>query len=225
MDRPGIFVAGIGIYIGVGSYDYEVELLEDQSSVSGTDDHAHNQRWNTLHITRGSYSPEEVPPDIVEIKFDKAVMIKENLKYAVRLRNHGNRTQNGDGGLNSVKGSDNTTFTFSTCSLSFNGTTLTRGQIPVVLYYTDPIEYVRASSSKFEQQARKCALDMTSSIIQTSCLLLVTAREKVEEVASTDILNKAHIVRTLLPMVFTHISSLATSDPRVSCELTCDELR
>lgn len=57
------------------------------------------------------------------------------MKYAIRLRNHGGRTNNGDGGLNCVKGSDNTTFAFSTCSLSFNGTTLTRGQIPVILYY------------------------------------------------------------------------------------------
>lgn len=53
----------------------------------------------------------------------------------MRLRNHGGRTNNGDGGLSTVKGSDNTTFTFSACSLSFNGTTLTRGQLPVVLYY------------------------------------------------------------------------------------------
>lgn len=60
---------------------------------------------------------------------------QENMKYAIRLRNHGGRTNNGDGGLSSVKGSDGTVFTFSTCSLSFNGTTLTRGQIPSILYY------------------------------------------------------------------------------------------
>lgn len=88
-----------------------------------------------MEVTRGSFGPEDYAPDIIEIKFDRAIPIKENVKYAVRLRNHGGRTNNGDGGLSSVKGSDNTVFTFSTCSLSFNGTTLTRGQIPILLYY------------------------------------------------------------------------------------------
>lgn len=60
---------------------------------------------------------------------------QENVKYAIRLRNHGGRTSNGDGGLSSVKGPDGAVFTFSTCSLSFNGTTQTRGQIPYLLYY------------------------------------------------------------------------------------------
>lgn len=63
------------------------------------------------------------------------ICLKENIKYALRLRNHGGRTSNGDGGLNSVKGPDGTTFSFSTCSLSFNGTNHTRGQLPQLLYY------------------------------------------------------------------------------------------
>lgn len=57
------------------------------------------------------------------------------MKYAVRLRNYGSRTANGDGGMTTVQCSDGVTFTFSTCSLSSNGTNQTRGQIPQVLYY------------------------------------------------------------------------------------------
>lgn len=49
------------------------------------------------------------------------MLIKENVKYAIRLRNRGGRTSNGDGGLSVVKGADGTTFTFTACSLSFNG--------------------------------------------------------------------------------------------------------
>lgn len=49
------------------------------------------------------------------------MLIKENIKYAIRLRNRGGRTSNGDGGLSIVKGADGTTFTFTACSLSFNG--------------------------------------------------------------------------------------------------------
>ena len=60
---------------------------------------------------------------------------QEGIKYAVRLRNRGPRTLNGDGGVAKVKGPDGTTFTFSACSLSSNGTNHNRGQIPQVLYY------------------------------------------------------------------------------------------
>ncbi|XP_056648043.1 E3 ubiquitin-protein ligase MYCBP2 isoform X1 [Diorhabda sublineata] len=214
VDRPGISILGVGVYGGIGHYEYELELLEDTTSLNTVDSHAHSHRWNSLEITRGSFGPEDFPPDIIEIKFDRAIAIKENIKYAVRLRNHGGRTNNGDGGLNSVKGSDNTIFTFSTCSLSFNGTTLTRGQIPIILYYSNPLESGRAATTKLEQQARVAALSMTSAIIQKASNLLVTAREKVEEVPSADILSKSCIVTTLLPLVLAHISPLVTSDSK-----------
>ena len=53
-------------------------------------------------------------------------IVKENVKYAVRLRNYGSRTANGDGGMTTVQCPDGVTFTFSTCSLSSNGTNQTR---------------------------------------------------------------------------------------------------
>lgn len=63
------------------------------------------------------------------------LLFKENVKYAIRLRNYGSRTANGDGGMTTVQCPDGVTFTFSTCSLSSNGTNQTRGQIPQILYY------------------------------------------------------------------------------------------
>lgn len=84
-------------------------------------DPSHTQRWSSLDFTRGSFGPDDCINDIVELKFDKPVLIKENVKYAIRLRNRGGRTSNGDGGLSVVKGADGTTFTFTACSLSFNG--------------------------------------------------------------------------------------------------------
>ena len=65
-----------------------------------------------------------------------SVCCQENVKYAIRLRNRGQRTRNGDGGLSRVKCSDGTVFTFSACSLSSNGTNQSRGQIPTICYYT-----------------------------------------------------------------------------------------
>lgn len=31
VDRPGISLAGVGVYGGIGHYEYELELLEDVS--------------------------------------------------------------------------------------------------------------------------------------------------------------------------------------------------
>ena len=60
---------------------------------------------------------------------------QENVKYAVRMRNRGQRTRNGDAGLTRVSCADGTTFTFTACSLSSNGTNHARGQIPTIAYY------------------------------------------------------------------------------------------
>ncbi|KAF2894693.1 hypothetical protein ILUMI_11479 [Ignelater luminosus] len=55
---------------------------------------------------------------------------------------------------------------------------------------------------------------MTSSIVHSCCSLLSMAREKVDEVSTTEILSNACVVTTLLPLIMAHISPLATSDPR-----------
>ncbi|KAK1123903.1 hypothetical protein K0M31_006933 [Melipona bicolor] len=219
VDRSGIAIAGVGIYGGVGMYDYELELLDDQNNTGN--DPSHTQRWSSLDFTRGSFGPDDCVNDIVELKFDKPVPIKENVKYAIRLRNRGGRTSNGDGGLSVVKGPDGTTFTFTACSLSFNGTTQTRGQIPHILYYSNPQDSDGQHTSKAmaEVQAKKCALAMTTTIIQRSNEIFALAREKAEEVVITAILGNAPFVTTLLPLVMAHISSLATSDPRSGVQL------
>lgn len=176
------------------------------------------------------------------------MLIKENVKYAIRLRNRGGRTSNGDGGLSVIKGADGTTFTFTACSLSFNGmfnlytftfeksivqyyaicsvltcyviagTTQTRGQLPHILYYSNPQDSDGQHTNKAmaEVQARKCTLAMTATIIQRSNEIFSLARERAEEVIANEVLGNATFVTTLLPLVMAHISPLATSDPRVS---------
>lgn len=56
-----------------------------QTTLGGPDNHAHNQRWNSLEVTRGSFGPEDFTPDIVEVKFDRPVPVKVN-----SLRNNKN---------------------------------------------------------------------------------------------------------------------------------------
>lgn len=83
------------------------------------------------------------------------------------------------------------------------------------IFHSNPTEGSRSSNSKLEQQARNCALNMVTSIIQKTCGMLAIAREKADEVPSADILGNACVTTILLPLVMAHISPLATSDPRV----------
>jgi E3 ubiquitin-protein ligase MYCBP2 len=62
------------------------------------------------------------------------VLYQERTRYVLRLRHHGGYSHSGEAGVSSVKGPDGATFSFFTVSVSFNGTSLARGQIPHVLY-------------------------------------------------------------------------------------------
>ncbi|RZF32322.1 hypothetical protein LSTR_LSTR001786 [Laodelphax striatellus] len=232
VDRPGVAIAGAAVYGGAGSYDYELELLDDANTPNNPgNDPSHAQRWNSLQLTRGVFGIEDcLSDDIVELKFDYPVFIKENVKYAIRLRNHGGRTSNGDGGLSSVRGPDGVTFSFSTCSLSFNGTTQTRGQIPYLLYYSNPSESDSGGGGSgggggcrnkavLEVGARKMALQMAAAVTGRCARLLELARQRAAAVDDQQpdvsrLLATATLVTTLLPLTLAHISSLATSDPK-----------
>ena len=65
-------------------------------------------------------------------------------------------------------GPDGTTFSFTSCSLSFNGTNPTRGQLPQILYFSSPQEsdVQDATKSLAETYARRTALSMTSAIVK-----------------------------------------------------------
>lgn len=212
VDKPGLSIAGIGIYAGSGHFEYEFEILEEHIAIN-EENQTRSQRWMCLDITRGIFCPEDVNRDIVEVRFDKPIPVKARMPYVIRLRIFGGKTKNGDAGVECVKGSDDTMFFFSTSSLSFNGTTSTRGQIPLILYYCNSSDSTKASCSISDNNStKKLGLSMATAIIQKSCSLLALAREKADEMPVIDILNNACIIKTLLPMVLAHMSPLAT-DP------------
>ena len=70
-------------------------------------------------------------------------------------------------------GPDGTTFSFTSCSLSFNGTNPTRGQLPQILYFSSPQEsdVQDATKSLAETYARRTALSMTSAIVKGNIFL------------------------------------------------------
>ncbi len=215
----------------MGTYDFELELLDDQSNAGMSDrdrlqQQQQSQRWNSLEIAHGSYTSEDCVGDIAELKFEKAVALRPHVKYALRLRNHGGRTSNGDGGVSSVRGPDGTTFTFSSCSLSFNGTNPTRGQLPQLLYFSSPSSQQQggasdssATKSLAEIYARRTALNMTATIVKTATNLLVAARDFVDDEKGLEVLNCAPIVTKLLPHVFASVANLTRSDPHSAVQI------
>ncbi len=110
VDKAGVVVVGFSVYGGGGIHEYELEVLVDDSDHTGDSTHSH--RWTSLELVKGTYTTDDSPSDIAEIRLDKVVPLKENVKYAVRLRNYGSRTANGDGGMTTVQCPDGVTFTF-----------------------------------------------------------------------------------------------------------------
>ncbi|CAI9731993.1 E3 ubiquitin-protein ligase MYCBP2-like [Octopus vulgaris] len=224
VDRPGILIAGVYVYGGSvvgGQYEYELELLDDQSEGHSDPSQSHTSRWNSIEIVKGSYGPDDCVNDIAEIKFDRPVPIKEGVKYAVLLRNHGPRTLNGDGGLSRVKCPDGTTFTFTSCSLSSNGTNHMRGQLPQIVYYSasqDGEFQQHQSKVLAEMQARKDAIGITNAICRSAIDILHRARGISSEEAK-EILGESPMFSSLLPLVLAYIGPVATQDPRGAVQI------
>ena len=231
VDRAGIFVTGVTLYGGVGNeWHYELEVLEYQGCQpfdSGTSSSGH--QWFTIELTRGTYSLDESKStDVSEIRFDRPVPIKANNKYAIRLKNHGARTNNGDGGMVHVRGPDGTTFTFSDCLLSFNGTNHKRGQIPQILYYSTPIgnEGMGSDGRTMDQiPSRRKFLKLyipTRNVLSIGEAVFNLSHELLSQAidnrrSSSEILNfisKSQLICQLMPSVLSHLIPLASKDPK-----------
>jgi E3 ubiquitin-protein ligase MYCBP2 len=86
VDRPGISIAGVTVYGGIGNeWHYELELLDyigatDERSAS-RDGQSHP--WRTIEIVKGSYSFEDKSVDVCELKFERAIPISHNAKLII----------------------------------------------------------------------------------------------------------------------------------------------
>uniref|UniRef100_A0A1B0GP35 PHR domain-containing protein n=1 Tax=Phlebotomus papatasi TaxID=29031 RepID=A0A1B0GP35_PHLPP len=173
VDKAGIAIAGAVIYSGTGSYEYQLELLHDTMDSKLQ----FQNRWETLESTSGTYDQDVVQNDMVELKFDRPIQIKEHGRYAIRLCSQGSRTCSGDAGVTSLRGPCGATFTFYPCDLSFNGTTPIRGQIPCLLYYSSPLRNENHTGKIInEMHARDTVLQIASDITKKCAELLILAR-------------------------------------------------
>lgn len=134
-------------------------------------------KWETVETSYGTFDQENVHRNMVQLKFERPVPLRDNVCYAIRFCSQGARTSSGDHGYPSVRGPCGTIFRFYPCDLSFNGTTPARGQIPCLLYYSVPLSY-QSSKMKNNKEifARDIALEFASDIIHRSRELLIMAR-------------------------------------------------
>ncbi|KAG9492129.1 hypothetical protein GDO78_000574 [Eleutherodactylus coqui] len=220
VDKLGVVVVGFCVYGGGGIHEYELEVLVDDSDHSG--DAGHSHRWTSLELVKGTYTTDESPSDIAEIRLDKAVPLKENMKYAVRLRNYGSRTANGDGGMTTVQCPDGVTFTFSSCSLSSNGTNQTRGQIPQVLYYRSEYDGDLQSQllSKANEEDKNCsrALSVVNAVTRAAKDLLHRALA-VDADDIPELLSSSSLFSMLLPLLIAYIGPVAAAIPKAAVEV------
>lgn len=76
-----------------------------------------------------------------------------------------------------MRGPCGVTFKFYPCDMSFNGTTISRGQIPAILYYSAPYLNDRLlSRSNRESYAKGVALQIATDIIKRCTELLINVR-------------------------------------------------
>ncbi|XP_032082572.1 E3 ubiquitin-protein ligase MYCBP2 isoform X2 [Thamnophis elegans] len=220
VDKPGVIVVGFSVYGGGGIHEYELEVLVDDSDHTGDSTHSH--RWTSLELVKGTYTTDDSPSEMAEIKLDKVVPLKENMKYAVRLRNYGSRTANGDGGMTTVQCPDGVTFTFSTCSLSSNGTNQTRGQIPQILYYRSEYDGDLQSQllNKANEEDKNCtrALSVVSAVVRAAKDLLHRALA-VDAEDIPELLSSSSLFSMLLPLMIAHIEPVAAAIPKVAMEV------
>ncbi|VDK29726.1 unnamed protein product [Gongylonema pulchrum] len=128
---PGIALHGVGVY---GTHhDYEQKFICEVLINRG--DSAH-ERWDVLERVIGTLANkfESCQREIAMLRLTKAVKLQPMCTYAIRLQINGGKTFCGEGGVSSVRLGNGSRMHFEPCSLSVNGTSLARGQIPFVLY-------------------------------------------------------------------------------------------
>ncbi|VDK87337.1 unnamed protein product, partial [Litomosoides sigmodontis] len=131
VDQTGITLHGVGVYCA--HHDQEQSFVCEVLFNSG--DAAHEQ-WNVLEKIVGALANKFEPcqREVALLRLTKAIKLQPGCTYAIRLQINGGKTFCGEGGIGTIRLCNGSRMHFESCSLSLNGTSLSRGQIPFVFY-------------------------------------------------------------------------------------------
>lgn len=127
VDSEGIKLHGFGIYLPTEpdrrNFVGEIMMLSPDSS----------EKWTCLLRVTAEMSSEEKEVGIV--RFPEYVLLSPGVTYAVKVNMMKNtKTFCGEGGVTQVHLLNGARLFFSGCSMSQNGTTVQRGQLPYLIY-------------------------------------------------------------------------------------------
>jgi E3 ubiquitin-protein ligase MYCBP2 len=225
IDRSGVTLVGVGMYGGGGSHRYELELLLKKETVAvgagifggGGDG------WKPVAHIKGEYGDSDCNSEkIAHLMFKSPIAIEANTVYAIRFRNHGNRTANGTTGRSKVTCSDGMVITWLSSTLSSNGTGENRGQIPTILYCTSSIESLEqpeAPSPAVAENLRQSTITIVTSVLEIASDLLDRASEMQSEMDIHSILSDSYLFKSLLPLLLAQLGPVAASTPQTSVEV------
>ncbi|GMR57262.1 hypothetical protein PMAYCL1PPCAC_27457, partial [Pristionchus mayeri] len=215
VDRPGVMVAGIGVYCSGAEYTatYTIEMFKADLTDTNSE-----EKWELVEKVTHLVSANE-GRDTANLKFNRVVALDPAMTYMIQIASlDGGKTFAGENGASSVRLCNGARITFGNAdsSRSQNGTCLARGQIPHLLYSIKD-DAVRGSRSNDEERLSRafCQLLrlMTAKVGEavTAGTLTTSARDLVSAIACFSMvymeaqpkraLEVVAIVDHLLPMV------------------------
>lgn len=208
VNKSGIYISGVKVYSSVlTKFKYQLQLLDQAFDDIKTD--KYDFKWKTIASVSGVYFHEDnsknKSTDVVDIRFERPILIQPNIKYALLFKNHSQYSYSGDMGMAQVRGDDDIVFMFMDCSLSKNGTNLNRGQIPQILYFNIPSttttknndNQTLSTNSLFDNYLSKksiitmfkMAIDIFKNILQS---LIESIKEKITEFNNLNSLSSSN---------------------------------
>ena len=126
VDIDGVLLHGIAVYISPSERrTWTVEVLQLNPEIT--------EKWETVGTGKSDVGAESADAGI--IKLDQQLPLIPGVTYCVKVQTtEPTKTYSGEGGYNHIRLSNGARLTFCGTSMSQNGTTVNRGQIPYFIY-------------------------------------------------------------------------------------------
>ncbi|KAE9549406.1 hypothetical protein FO519_007385 [Halicephalobus sp. NKZ332] len=161
VDSKGVTIHGVGVFVGQaasGDFSYELETFLNTGDLA-------NECWSlvgqqTGYLKDSSIGVPQNPPNsnqklVTGIKLTKPMKLEPDVTYCVRIHLSSGKSFYGENGQATVKLLNNIKLNFMPCSLSKNGTTLIRGQIPYLIYCIDETENKKKESFLKKEKSKE----------------------------------------------------------------------